>query len=36
MPNHVKHKLTVVGPDHDVRAFVDKARGAMPRQAPPR
>lgn len=34
MPNHVKNKLTIVGPDEVVRAFVDKAHGCAPRAKP--
>lgn len=30
MPNHVKHKMTIVGPETSVRAFVKQARAPRP------
>lgn len=31
VPNHVDHRLTIVGPDADVRAFVDRAHAPPPK-----
>lgn len=30
MPNNVRHRMTIMGPHNDIRAFVDKARGPIP------
>jgi len=34
MPNHINNKLTILGPDEAVRAFVAQAHGCAPRSLP--